>query len=206
MKKTLFVFLFCGILLLTLSGCSKNSSDTTNQSENENRNTSKINIDNVSNSELATVVANYLQALYIDNDSKTAYSYIDFFGVLTWRKLNYNYITHITEEQANLFVTKYKEFHTIQNEENVKKFILEKLTDEYYTNTDSELPTKDTTMTIKDTTEFVEDLWKVEVYQEDSFQISTYYYLLYRDDEYKFVDLNSLYVTSLVNEMDYLNI
>ena len=172
MKKKIIVIIgivaILGIMLFVLTGCgnNKNESDKTNvnisnQSSLENNNKeSKDNIinntGNIENNSIKETATNYYTYLY-HADSKTAYKYVDFVGLIAWVKKE----NSIPKNFSTTFFNKYNEI--LNDSEQVNKILEHFNNEDMYLRINKEITYKDVNVEVTDEEDLGNNLYKARV-------------------------------------------
>lgn len=155
-RKLLSILLVC-ILMISLTGCGKKSnSSNENASNTETITNNEETSTNVNNETIEDVANNYYTNLY-NADSKTAYQYVDFVGVIAWIKKE----SAKPVEVASVFKNKYNE---ISNDSEFKDKILSHFSNEkMFERINSEIKTRDVNVEVSDIDNLGENLYSARV-------------------------------------------
>ncbi len=210
MKKKLLMILVCGVLVLGMAGCgsSEEKTEHNNNSIDKSENTNKQTKDSsVNNSEIENVIDNWVKAIHIDYNSKSAYKYIDYVGVAVWQHLRLG-AGEIKENNISKFLDLYNKYNndtTLKNK--VNDYVKENVTNEFYENLNKTLSSRKSTFSkyeIKDIQEVSNDIYNVYVYyevminnQKSSYSIE--HTLIKKDNGYYFINAGALYESDILD-------
>ena len=155
--KWLTLFLIAVLMLSCLAGCGASNNNNENGSNSENKvEINQKNSAEIENSSIKETAENYYTALY-HTDSKTAYKYVDFVGVIAWIKKE----ASIQKNISTTFTAKYNELSN--DSEQVKKIIEHFNNEEMYTRINKEVTNKDVNVEVTDEEDLGNNLYKARV-------------------------------------------
>ena len=175
MKKkvlTLGIITMLILILLILTGCGDNKTEINNEGESKNKiesseneqegiqnakNTNNQNLESqLNNNSIEDAVKSFYTALY-HQDSKTAYQYIDFVGVVAWAEKENG--TPITDVER--FEKKYQEI--LNNSSRIEEINNYFSNEEIYTKINKDVSYKDVTFDLKNEKKITDNIYSIEV-------------------------------------------